>query len=209
MSKKGGFDYKMFSAKAVKGTAPVLAIAGWLATMVPTMAITASYSSNDFRTCAGQLLRFNISPTIASQACASALRPRDLSSCVVAISKIEIKKQKQFNPVNALSSCSLARRPEDLATCVVGISNYPQEAEPRKEEDNNKILNYCGRSLLPMRFGQCVVGLRTETKSSLIPILDTCLNGSDTVSSSTPAVVPQVPRAIESLPNSETAPTTR
>jgi hypothetical protein len=206
MSKKGVSDYKMLSAKAVKVTAPILAIAGWLATMVPTMAITPSYSSNDFRTCAGQLLRYNISPNIASQACASALRPRDLSSCVVAISKVEIKKQKQFNPLNALNSCSLARSPEDLATCVVGISKYPQEAEPRKEEDNNKILNYCGRSLLPMRFGQCVVGLRTETKSALMPILDTCISGSDTVSTSTPSVVPQVPRGIESLPNSETAP---
>ncbi|BAY22706.1 hypothetical protein NIES2100_24690 [Calothrix sp. NIES-2100] len=196
MSKKGGSDYKILSAKAVKVTAPVLAIAGWLATMVPTMAIIPSYSSNDYRTCAGQLLRVNINANAASQACAGALRPRDLSACVV-----KINKETQINAVEALTTCSKARRPEELASCVVGISLYPS-----KEAANPTILNYCGRSLLPVSFGQCVVGLRSEIKSALIPTLETCINGSDRVSATTPSILPQVQGGTEFRPTFETTP---
>lgn len=191
MSKKGGSDYQILSAKTVKVTAPVLAIAGWLATMVPTMAINASYSNNDFRACAGQLLRFNINADTASQACAGALRPRDLSSCVVSISR-----QTKINAVDALNTCRQVRRPEELASCVVAISRIPTQEQP-----NVNILNYCSRSLLPMRFGQCVVGLRSEFKLALDQALNTCISGSDTVSTSTSVFIPQAPRATESLPN--------
>jgi hypothetical protein len=196
MTKKGGCGYKIFSAKAVKVTAPVLAIAGWLATMVPTMAITASYSGNDYRACAGQLLRVNINANSASQACAGALRPRDLSSCVVSISN-----RTQISPVDALNACRQARRPEEVATCVVGIS-----LNPTKEPPNPAILNYCGRSLLPVRFGQCVVGLRSEIQFALNQALDTCISGSDTVSTISPAVLPQVPGATEFRPTFEAVP---
>ncbi|MDZ8051185.1 MAG: hypothetical protein RMX68_018075 [Aulosira sp. ZfuVER01] len=197
MSKKGGSNYKMLSAKAVKVTVPVLAIAGWLATIVPTMAITASYSNNDYRACAGQLLRVNINANSASQACAGALRPRDLSSCVVSISR-----RTQISAVDALTTCRQARRPEELASCVIGISLIPS-----KEPPNPAILNYCGRSLLPVRFGQCVVGLRSEIKFALNQALDTCISGSDTVSTFTPSALPQVPgSATEFRPTFEAVP---
>ncbi|BAY60697.1 hypothetical protein NIES22_07570 [Calothrix brevissima NIES-22] len=199
MSKKGGSDYKILSAKTVKVTAPVLAIAGWLATMVPTMAINASYSNNDFRACAGQLSYVNINADAASQACAGALRPRELSSCVVSISR-----QTKINAVDALNTCRQVRRPEELASCVVGISRIPTQEQP-----NLNIVNYCGRSLLPIRFGQCVVGLRSELKLALDRALDTCISGSDTISTSTSVVIPQTPSATESLPNVERVPATR
>lgn len=196
MSKKGGSDYRMLSAKAFKVTVPVLAIAGWLATMIPTMAITASYR-NDYRACAGQLLRVNINANAASQACAAALRPRELSSCVVSISR-----QTQISAVDALNTCRQARRPEELATCVVGIS-----LKPSKEAANPAILNYCGRSLLPVRFGQCVVGLRSEIKFALNQALETCISGSDTVSTFIPSALPQVPGgATEFRPTFEAVP---
>ncbi|MDZ7956812.1 MAG: hypothetical protein RMY34_02705 [Aulosira sp. DedQUE10] len=195
MSKKGGSDYRMLSDRAIKVTVPVLAIAGWLATMVPTMA-AATYSNNDYRACAGQLLRVNINANAASQACAGALRPRDLSSCVVKISR-----QTQISAVDALNSCTLARRPEDLATCVVDISLYPS-----KDAANPAILNYCGRSLLPVSFSQCVVGLRTETKSALTPTLDTCINGSDRVSSFAPSSTSPLQPPTQFSPVFETTP---
>jgi len=196
MSKQGGSDYRMLSAQAIRVTGPVLAIAGWLATMVPTMAATASYSDNDYRACAGQLLRLNINTNAASQACAGALRPRDLSSCVVKISR-----QTQISAVDGLNSCTLARRPEDLATCVVDIS-----LNPSKEAANPAILNYCGRSLLPVTFSQCVVGLRSETKSALTPALDTCINGSDKVSSFTPSSTLPLQTPTQFRPIFETTP---
>ncbi|MBD6619652.1 hypothetical protein FNW02_28480 [Komarekiella sp. 'clone 1'] len=159
-------------------TAPVLAVAGWLTMILPSMAVTASYS-NDYRVCAARLLSVGVTAQAASQGCATALRPRDLASCVV-----KIERQTQIAAADALSSCGQARRPNDLASCVVGISQNTQEAI------NPAVLTYCGRSLLPVTYAQCVVGLRSEIEE-LTPAqaLDTCIDASDSVSgisSSTP-----------------------
>jgi hypothetical protein len=130
--------------------APVVAIVGLFTTIVPSLAVTDTYK-NDYRVCAAQLLSAGVSTETAAQGCASAIRPRELSTCVA-----QIKKQTQIAPTDALYSCSKARRPEELATCVVGISKSTKEAiDP-------SILTYCGRSLLPVTFAQCVVGLRKE-----------------------------------------------
>ncbi|MBD2693165.1 hypothetical protein [Anabaena catenula] len=148
-------------------TAPVLALAGLLTTIVPSIAVTDSYR-NDYRVCAAQLLSVGVTPQAASQSCAKALRPKELSTCVA-----QIKKQTQIDPTDALNSCNQARRPEDLAACVVGISKSTQEAV------NPAALAYCGRSLLPVNFAQCVVGLRKEIDFTPIQALDTCIDATD------------------------------
>ncbi|MHC5937664.1 hypothetical protein [Nostoc sp.] len=157
---------------------PVLAIAGWLTTILPNVAVAASYS-NDYSACAGRLLSVGVTAEAASQGCAKALRPRDLAACVA-----KIEKQTQIAATDALSSCGKARRPEELSTCVVGVSSSTQEAV------NPAALDYCGRSLLPVRFGQCVVGLRSKIDLPTAQVLETCIDASDSVigasSSSTP-----------------------
>ncbi|WP_366931404.1 hypothetical protein [Nostoc sp. JL34] len=124
-------------------TVPILAVAGWLTTILPNVAVAASYS-NDYSVCAGSLVKAGVTAEAASQGCAKALHPRDLAACVV-----KIEKQTQIAATDALSSCGKARRPEELATCVVGVSSSTKEAV------NPAALDYCGRSLLPVRFGQC------------------------------------------------------
>jgi hypothetical protein len=185
--------HKIFNTKAIKFTAPVLGIATWLATTAPGIALTVSYG-NDYRACAGQLLRAKINADAALPACAQALHPRQLSSCVVKISR-----ETKINPVDALATCKQVRRPEELATCVVGISQNTQG------EANPVVLNYCGRSLLPVRFSQCVVGLRSEVKD-LPPnsALDTCIDASDRVSGFTPGSTPQTinPAGFTPIPTS-------
>lgn len=175
-------------------TVPVLAIAGCLAAILPNTAIAASYS-NDYSVCAGRLLSVGVTAEAASQACAAALRPRDLAACVV-----KIDKQTQIAATDALSTCGNARRPEELATCVVGVSLST------KEEANPAVLNYCGRSLLPVRFGQCVVGLRSQIDFPATQALDTCISADDSVigasSSSTPPTI--IPAG--STPSLETTP---
>ncbi|MBD0386638.1 MAG: hypothetical protein ICV54_08945 [Nostoc sp. C3-bin3] len=174
-------------------TVPVLAIAGCLAAILPNTAIAAY--SNDYSVCAGRLLSVGVTAEAASQACAAALRPRDLAACVV-----KIDKQTQIAATDALSTCGNARRPEELATCVVGVSLST------KEEANPAVLNYCGRSLLPVRFGQCVVGLRSQIDFPAIQALDTCISADDSVigasSSSTPPTI--IPAG--STPSLETTP---
>ncbi|MEH2155683.1 hypothetical protein [Nostoc sp.] len=175
-------------------TVPVLAIAGWLTTILPNVAVAASYS-NDYSVCAGRLLSVGITAEAASQGCAKALRPTDLAGCVA-----KIEKQTQIAATDALSYCGKARRPEELATCVVGVSSSTQEAV------NPAALDYCGRSLLPVRFGQCVVGLRSKIDLPPTQALDTCIDASDTVigasSSSTPPTI--IPAG--SSPSIETTP---
>lgn len=176
-------------------TVPVLAIAGFLTTILPDMAIAAS-ANNDYGACAVRLLKVSITAEAAAQACAKALRPRDLADCVV-----KINKQTSIAGANALPSCGQARRPEDLATCVVDVRSYVkldvnQITLDTEEKVNQAALNYCGSSLLPERFGLCVKGLGRATQLVSKPLLDTCIDGSDSSiigassSSTPPSIIP-------------------
>lgn len=156
-----------------------LAVAGWLAMTLPITAATIPSSyRNQYRGCAGRLLSVGISAEAAAIACAQALRPRDLSRCV-----IEIEQQTELAAEDALSSCRQVRRPNELASCVVGISRNQEEAIP-------SILNYCSRSLLPERFAECVVGLRVEADFAPTDAMETCIDASDQISEVAPNFVP-------------------
>ncbi|MEH1924538.1 hypothetical protein [Nostoc sp.] len=173
---------------------PVLAVAGWLTTILPNVAVAASYT-NDYSVCAAGLLSVGVTAEAASPACAKALRPRDLAACVV-----KIEKQTQIAATDALSSCGKARRPEELATCVVGVSSITKEAV------NPEALNYCGRSLLPVRFGQCVVGLRSKIDLPPTQVLDTCIDASDSVLGASSSSIPATLSPAGSTPSLETTP---
>lgn len=160
-----------FKTRVIRLIAPILAVGGCVAMSLPSL---ANNNYNDYRACAGRLLSVGVSEQDASQGCAAAVRPTDLSACVVFINK-----RTKISPNDALASCSKARRPKELATCVVSISRNTEEAI------NPDVLNYCGRSLLPVRFAQCVVGLRSELKIAAQPALTTCIDGSDRISSFT------------------------
>ncbi|WP_427161929.1 hypothetical protein ACQFX9_10350 [Aliinostoc sp. HNIBRCY26] len=160
-----------WKTRMIRMIAPVLAIGGSVVMSFPSMATTY----NDYRACAGRLLGVGVSEQAASQACAEALRPTDLSACVVFIDQ-----RTEIRANDALTTCTRARRPKELATCVVSVSKNTQEAI------NPDVLNYCGRSLLPVRFAECVVGLRAETKLAPSQALNTCINGSDRVTGFAP-----------------------
>ncbi|MGH1396742.1 MAG: hypothetical protein ACRAVC_22315 [Trichormus sp.] len=155
-----------FKNRLIRLIAPVLAVSGGVGISVPSMA-----TNNDYQACAGRLLRLGLSEQAVSQACAQALRPRDLSACVVFIDK-----RTEISPSDALNACTKARQPKDLATCVVSVSKNTQESI------NPDVLNYCGRSLLPVRFAECVIGLRRQTQIQPNQALNTCINGSDRIS---------------------------
>lgn len=173
---QGSLTMGILESKRMDLTTPVLAIVGCLAIMIPApgMAVAVS-NANDYRVCTAQLLDLGLTPQSASRGCAKALRPRELSGCVV-----RINQQTQISAVDALSSCEQARRPKDLSTCVVAISRNTQEAVQAT------VLNYCGRSLLPERFAQCVVGLRSVTDIAPTQAMDTCIDASDRVSGFSP-----------------------
>lgn len=176
-----------FGYRAIGLLTPALGLVGWLAMGLPSQALTATtYNTdvdtsyyNEYRVCAARLLSLNLNAQAVSQACAAALRPRDVSLCVQ-----RIQKHTQIAATDALSTCKQVRYPRDLASCVVGINRYSKEAL------NPAVLTYCSRSLLPIRFAECVVGLQAETKVPTTQALDTCIDASDRVSGFLPSFIP-------------------
>jgi hypothetical protein len=158
----------------------VAGITGWLGMVLNQSAIArVSYLGNDYRGCAISLLRLSVNAETVAQACAEVLSPREFATCVT-----KIQKQTQVAAIDILPSCRLARRPNDLAACVVGIN------ASKKEAFDPSILNYCNRSLLPLRFAQCVVGLRSEVDFSAVQAMDTCIDASDKLGGLLPSFIP-------------------
>jgi hypothetical protein len=143
-----------------------LAIAGILALAIPPKPAVAD--SNEFKTCAAELLRVNISRNLAADVCAEALYPEDLSLCV-----LKINVQTPIIADEALYGCQRVRRPLELASCVVDINKRTQNPEVRL------VLDRCRRSLLPLRFSECVIGLSREIDFSSTEALETCIAAED------------------------------
>jgi hypothetical protein len=156
-----------------------LTIAGLLTTTLPSLAfrdsdrnVNDAYKSNDYRVCATRLLKAGVTSSMTAQSCASAIRPSEFSACV---DRIKQDRKIQITPEDAVYSCGKSRRPEDLAVCVVSISKNTQRTiDPAA-------LAYCSRSLLPVTFAQCVVGLRKTIDLTPTQSLDTCINTGDRV----------------------------
>ena len=164
-------------------TASVLAVAGWVGLSLPSSAAddipTAPYR-NAYRVCAGRLVRVGVSAEAAATACSGALYPPDLARCVV-----RIDEQTEIAAAEALATCRLVRRPIDLARCVVGISDTAEG------QQTPGVLNYCGRSLLPARFAECVVGLNRQIELAPTQAMETCISASDRPLSFDPTFIPQ------------------
>jgi hypothetical protein len=143
--------------------------------MVPTSYV------NDFRVCAARLLKLGVRAEDASKSCSSVLRPREFSVCIN-----QIQKKTQLKAEDTLIPCRQARRPEEFAACVVSISAKEQEAIAPTA------LGYCGRSLLPVRFAQCVVGIRSETDFASLQAMNTCIDASDKLGDLLPSSPPRV-----------------
>lgn len=142
-----------------------LAIAGLLALAIPSPPAAAL---TEFQVCAAELGRANISLELASKACASVLAPKDLSECVIRINYLTSALAN-----DALVACTRVRRPKELASCVVDINRKTQNSVAPS------VLDYCRRSLLPLRFSECVIGLSREVDFSAPRALETCITAED------------------------------
>lgn len=165
-----------------------LAIAGLVAIAIPSRPAVAY---TEFQICAAQLVRFaSVSPESASTACANALRPEDYSRCVVTISLRTPALTK-----DALQACTRVRRPVELSRCVVDIGDRTRDSEVPS------VLDYCRRSLLPIRFSECVTGLTREVDFAVPRALDTCIAAEDFPRQLFPNFVPP-PSSQPTLPTS-------
>jgi len=107
----------------------------------PGLAIGYNYGQ-----CVTDLLEVGLSAEAVASACASALRPEQVGSCVLDVTAVT-----ELSAEVALAACSRDRRPLEVATCVVDIHEFldvPNSAA---------VLNHCHRSILPARYADCVI----------------------------------------------------
>lgn len=147
---------------------------------------------NEFDLCLRELTRSGVTVEDAQIACADALVPRELSTCVVNITQFTSISAK-----DALTSCYKVRRPVELGNCVVNINNSVLMAannnQTKTEDDNRQeisdtqspsplmtALSSCQASLLPARHSECVIALsRTPQASNPVKAMETCLSAED------------------------------
>jgi hypothetical protein len=157
-----------------------LAIASLFAMAIPSRPALAF---TEFQICTAELVRLAaVSQEAASVACSDALNPKDLSRCVVTIHLLTPTLTQ-----DALVACTKVRRPVELSRCVSDISNKTRDTEP------TAVLGYCRRSLLPLRYSECVVGLSRETDIPASRAMNTCIEAEDFPRDFSPAFAPPPP----------------
>lgn len=139
-------------------------------------------SQRDYRSCTDGLLGTGLKAEDAAAACAGALYPRALSSCVTTIDG-----KTELTATDALSGCRRVRRPRELASCVVNITGISTT-----ETKDIDVLDYCRRSLLPVRFSNCVVGMAGQVNTfSTTEMMTTCIAASSRPRQVLPDFIPR------------------
>ncbi len=128
-------------------------VGGLVAMAVPVApAIAANDSQDDFQRCTATLTRLNLPQEEALYACSRSLAPEHLWKCVQRVNR------QGYAPDAALNACRQVREPQSMAACVVDIRDR------FKDSVADEVLDNCRRSLLPLRYADCVVGAnRGET----------------------------------------------
>jgi len=140
--------------------------AGLFFMVTPSRPLQAAVG-DEFKVCAEELQEAGLSSDDASAACADALRPKDLSLCVLSMNE-EVGVPAQ----EALYNCYRDRRPLELATCVVDINEFLEADDP------GLIVENCRRSILPLRYSDCVIGLTNAEEETIDPVaaLEECIS---------------------------------
>ena len=120
-----------------------------------------------FQVCAEELEQAGLPANQVAAACADALRPKDLSLCV-----LSMNQEVGVSAEEALFNCGRDRRPLELATCVLDINQFLEA------DDLRMIIENCRRSVLPLRYSECVVGLSNTPSEAIGPVeaLEECLS---------------------------------
>lgn len=153
------------AARLTKATAATLF--GTLSLGMTMLASPASANRNnspDYFSCVAGMTDVGISESAAVAACANARYPENLGACVV-----DVNEFAGVAAANALSVCTRSRRPVEVADCTINIH------EAFLDSPSNKVLENCGTSLIPSRYGTCVVDIVDATEVNVDTALDQCL----------------------------------
>ena len=116
--------------------------------------------ANEYQSCSASLTEVKLDRLSVAQGCAEALHPQDVGTCVVRIVNDKSVNSKIVN-LDALDACRRVRRPLELATCVTMI-HQSTETMSFSNDASKMVLASCRKSLLPERYGRCVVGFRNN-----------------------------------------------
>jgi len=141
---------------------PFVVIGTLVAPMIVLSPLAAQ--ANEFATCAASLIEAGVEAEAASAACAQALKPEQVSRCVV-----DITNATELAPDQVLAACSRDRRPDELATCVATIHDRLEVSS------STDVLDNCRRSVLPVRYSDCVVGLATTAEVATTESMAFCI----------------------------------
>ena len=145
--------------------------------------------ANEYQSCSASLTEIKLDRLSIAQGCAEALHPQDVGTCVVRIVNDKSVNSKIVN-LDALDACRRVRRPLELATCVTMI-HQSTETMPLSNDGSKRVLDSCRKSLLPERYGRCVVGFRNNPlqktvvdaamtdRTQELDGLSTCLDATD------------------------------
>lgn len=125
----------------------------------------AASANADFFGCTTGMMDAGISEEAALTACSAARYPDELGTCVVDVSEFT-----GLSANSALLICQRSRRPDEVANCTINIHSALLNSP------STKVLENCGSSLLPERYGTCVVDIAEATDAVLDVALDQCIN---------------------------------
>lgn len=133
-----------------------------------TLATTATRpgeaADDAFFACTRSLLDAGIGQAESTAACASSRYPSDLSNCAVDVADVT-----GIAAADALNVCERSRRPDEVANCTINIHNSLLDSPSLSAH------TFCGRSLLPERYGVCVVDLVGAADLSVDDSLTRCI----------------------------------
>ncbi|MEO1592149.1 MAG: hypothetical protein AAFU71_12765 [Cyanobacteria bacterium J06632_22] len=145
--------------------ARLLSVLPFSALTLAAVAVQPGNAADDaFFACTADLLDAGISRESATAACAASRYPSDLSGCAV-----EVSDATGIAAADALNVCERSRRPDEVANCTLNIHDSLLDAPSLSAH------TFCGRSLLPERYGVCVVDLVGAAGLSVDESLTRCI----------------------------------
>jgi hypothetical protein len=166
-------------------TLPFVA-AGLMVAGIGPIGIEAAQAT-DYDTCVGDLLVLDLDRETVAAACALAYRPQEVSGCVTGVIA-----ETTIAPGEALSACSRDRRPLEVSTCVTDIHTTLPVSEVGSETvaDSLSVLDHCHRSLLPVRYSECVLALGEIAEFTTANALDRCISAGYRPENVAPTYIP-------------------
>ncbi|MGB7247695.1 MAG: hypothetical protein WBC73_02060 [Phormidesmis sp.] len=141
-----------------------VSLGGALSGLGSVGATAAVAASPDYFSCASDMAAAGVPEAEAIAACAGARYPEKVGACVVDVSDLT-----GLSANSALLVCQRSRRPIAVANCTIDIHQILLDSP------STEVLENCGQSLLPERYGTCVIDIAEATEVGVDEALSQCI----------------------------------